>query len=815
MRYYFFLMTSILIILAGFIAVGASGPNSVLSVSPSEEYVCGDADGSGSINILDVVFIINYLYKGGQQPADTIAADVDGSGSINILDISGIINYLYRGADLNCPEHPSTLPSVFDLRYYDGHNYVTSIKSQSGGTCWAHGTMAAIESNLLMTGAWADNGESGEPDLAEYHLDWWNGFNDYYNADADPPTGQGIEVHYGGYYLMADAYISRGDGAVRDIDAQSFSSPPDYRSDDYHYYYVRDVEFYIAESDLRNIDTIKQKIMDYGAIGTAFLSDDAYMQNYIHYQPPYDPYELNHAVAIIGWNDNLVTQAPEPGAWLCKNSWGSGWGYSGYFYISYYDKYCCQEYQLGAVSFQNVEPMKYDIVHYHDYHGWITNFSVTSYEAFNAYTASANERLEAVSICTPDDDVDFTVRIYDTFADGQLSDLMAEVSGHYEHRGYHTIDLPTPIMISGGNDFYIYYYTSYPGLPYDCSHDVPTLLGSDQRVWVPSKSEPGQSYYKSGGVWHDLYDYDNSANFCIKGFAVNIGLKVLPSGGLESEGPSGGPFEPDNISYSFSHKYDNSINYEVTVDPSIDWLTLDGDISGSLAPNTPAEVTVTINANAAGLCEGIHHGRVYFTNLGDTYDNTMREVILTIGTPTVRHEWTLDTDPGWTCQGEWAFGQPNGYGGYLGWGVDPDSAHTGDNVYGYNLDGNYPPYLPPTHLISEAIDCTNLFKISLNFWRWLCVDGWGIGYLAISTDGSEWTTIYNPGSLLDDKWNETEIDISEYADFQPVVYLRWTMEVNNATHVFGGWNIDDIQIKAIYDSTQILTIPPAVMINDR
>ncbi len=66
--------------------------------------MCGDVDGSGKVNILDVGYLIRYLYKGGPPPVDLNMADVDNSGAVNITDVSYLINFLYKnGPPLICP----------------------------------------------------------------------------------------------------------------------------------------------------------------------------------------------------------------------------------------------------------------------------------------------------------------------------------------------------------------------------------------------------------------------------------------------------------------------------------------------------------------------------------------------------------------------------------------------------------------------------------------------------------------------------------------------------------------------------------------
>jgi C1A family cysteine protease len=211
---------------------------------------------------------------------------------------------------------PEGLPSEFDWRNFNGHNYISAVKNQgSCGSCVAFATAATVESaariykNLPVD---SSDGSTFE-DLSEAHLFYCyaaskgrNCGNGWWGSDAlEFCKTQGVVPQSLYPYTAGDQGCSvSGDWENKVTQLSS-----------YH--------------EITSGDEIKAWLSSKGPLSTGFKV----YEDFFHYAGGvYRHVSGNevggHAVACVGYSDSQ-------GAWLCKNSWDSSWGMGGYFWIGY------------------------------------------------------------------------------------------------------------------------------------------------------------------------------------------------------------------------------------------------------------------------------------------------------------------------------------------------------------------------------------------------------------------------------------------------------------------------------------------------
>ena len=284
----------------------------------------------------------------------------------------------------------------------------------------------------------------------------------------------------------------------------------------------------------------------------------------------------------------------------------------------------------------------------------------------------------------------------------------------------------------------------------------------------------------------------------VEAFDLPDNLRVSPNTILAFDGSLGGPFAPATQTYTLSNT--GTASLEWTASPTPTWLEL-APTSGTLAAGDSATVRASMALTASTLAAGSYAASAVFTDVTSGTPLT-RHVALNVSQPRV--VWfDLTNDPGWTRQGEWAFGKPTGGGGTLHGHPDPTSGATGANVFGVNLSGDYDTSTAgsPYYLTTGAIDLSNRTSCQLRFKRWLNTDwiSYAKASIEVSNNGTSWTSVYqNPSGseTADSAWTTVTYDISAVADRHSTVYVRWGHQIVTASgiYAYSGWNLDDIEI---------------------
>jgi C1A family cysteine protease len=398
----------------------------------------------------------------------------------------------------------SALTSFYDLR---STSKLTGVRDQgAAGSCWVHATYGSLESCLLPGEAW-DFSENNIKNL----------------LSSSYPEGYDRGHADGGNFYMTTAYLSRWTGPILESDdpynAYSGVSPTNKPTQKH----IIDVDWLPERSNALDNDNIKYAILNYGAVYSSYTHGNAYYNstNKAYYYN--GSHDNNHAITLVGWDDSFdstkfnIPNPPGNGAFIVKNSWGSSWGESGYFYISYYDSKLGR-YELNA-QFRYANPTTdYNKVYQYDPLGNITDYGYGTNYAWgaNIFTATASDKLAAVSFYALMPNTGYEIYIYDNVSPSapQSGYLVNSKTGTCTVAGYHLIALDSTYTLTNGQDFSVVvrFYTPGYTFPIPCEIYYPGYSSK-------ASANSGESFIRSsGGLWEELSVSPDYGNVCIKAF---------------------------------------------------------------------------------------------------------------------------------------------------------------------------------------------------------------------------------------------------------------------------------------------------------
>jgi len=394
----------------------------------------------------------------------------------------------------------ASLPGQYDARET---GRTSTVKDQGNlGTCWAFASLLALESSLLPDEVW---------DFSEDHM------------TSQPWFRLGQED--GGEYTMSMAYLLSWQGPVREEDdPYGDGESPEGLSAVKH---IQEIQL-VPSKDLA---AIKEAVLHCGGVQTSLYttledknsSSKFYNQTERAYYYPHDM-EPNHDVVIIGWDDTFSADlfpgdVPGDGAFLCQNSWGTEFGDSGCFYVSYWDANIGRNNVLYSLVEDNDN---YDTIYQSDLCGWIGQLGYGSSVAWavNVYRTETREQLKAAGFYAINSNSDYEVYVVRNLpenpADEDFVKRTLVAGGTLDYAGYYTIPLSEEIELGAGERFGVMIRLVTPreihpiAIEYDVGDGKSSVDLSD-----------GEGYISPDGRQWQHVETEQKCNLCLKAYTNN------------------------------------------------------------------------------------------------------------------------------------------------------------------------------------------------------------------------------------------------------------------------------------------------------
>ncbi len=465
-----------------------------------EEYATGSLEEAEAEDIIITEAELQTLSEEGVQPE---------TSSVYVMEEDRLVASLYQ------PIAADTLPEARNQNPF--------------GTCWAFAAVGAMEIDLIK-----DNKANSSIDLSEFFVAYFSAHN--YPYPKEGGEGDSVSVTINDKYKNTKNYLDMG--GLSDMAYHILASLIGTTTEAANPYPANRSEAEKLPSDYTNIaaqitgaynlnttdaDQIKKQIQEHGSVKVSIYAinstsnyntvvpvkkDDGTVVGNVGYNSStaalYGTYtKTNHDVLLVGWDDNysrenfLAELRPSSnGAWKARNSWGTGFGQNGYFWISYEDK------SLGKATSFDAENNKDNIADF--CYSYDKTYSPTGIAEYTnqavikqSFTVSAQEKLLSVGVEVYSGNMNITAIVR---ANGQ--EVSRSDTRKAEYSGFYNLKLKTA---------YVTQQETVMEVEVTC-----TAASSDGLVSIP---------YQRGGfgkVSGDYGSYDYKADYGVSGgFTIN------------------------------------------------------------------------------------------------------------------------------------------------------------------------------------------------------------------------------------------------------------------------------------------------------